>query len=159
VVPLLAFAFVAAPFGLARLGRRSLERVLVDHRLLLLLVTAAVASLLTTSVIGPYGDGWARDREGREEMRAILAAIPDDVSVRVPESLATEVAERPRVEILDPDDDAPVTLTAGVDAVVVDEATLEDLDPYARFLLRRRIEERGFVLVERVEGLNLFVRR
>jgi hypothetical protein len=159
VVPLLAFAFVAAPFGLARLGRRSLERVLVDHRLLLLLVTAAVAGLLTTSVIGPYGDGWARDREGREEMRAILAAIPDDVSVRVPESLATEVAQRSRVEILDPDDDAPVTLTAGVDALVVDEGTLDDLDPYDRFLLRRRIEERGFVLVERVEGLNLFVRR
>ena len=48
---------------------------------------------------------------------------------------------------------------AGVDALVVDEAEFEELDPYQRFLLRRRIEERGFVLVERVEGLNLFVRR
>jgi hypothetical protein len=159
IVPLLAFAFVAAPFGLARLGRRSLERVLVDHRILLLLVSAAVASLLTTSVIGPYGNGWSRDREGREELRAILAAVPDDVRIRVPESIAAEVAERSRVEVLEPDDDAPVTLTAGVDALVVDEAELDELDPYQRFLLRRRIEERGFVLVERVEGLNLFVRR
>ena len=61
--------------------------------------------------------------------------------------------------MLERDDDAPVTLTAGVDALVVDEAEFDELDPYQRFLLRRRIEERGFVLVERVEGLNLFVRR
>jgi hypothetical protein len=61
--------------------------------------------------------------------------------------------------VLERDDDAPVTLTAGVDALVVDEAEFDELDPYQRFLLRRRIEERGFVLVERVEGLNLFVRR
>ena len=92
--PILAFAFVAAPFGLARLGRRSLERVLVDHRILLLLVAAAVAASLTTSVVGPYGNGWARDREGREELRAILAAVPDDVRIRVPESIAAE-AGRP----------------------------------------------------------------
>ena len=37
IVPLVAFAFVAAPFALARLGRQSVERVLVDRRLLALL--------------------------------------------------------------------------------------------------------------------------
>jgi uncharacterized membrane protein len=159
IVPLLAFSFVAAPFALARLGRQSLERVLVDRRLLTLLGVAAVASLLTTSALSPYGDSWRRSRDREDDLRAALAAVPPDVPVRVPEALAAELAERRRVELLAPGEANIGVLTARVDVVVLDESTLHQLDDYERFLLRRRIEDRGFVLVERSGDVDVFVRR
>jgi hypothetical protein len=158
-VPLVAFAFVAAPFGLARLGRRSIERVNVDRRFLLLLASAAVAALLASSTIGPYGDAWASDREGEAELRVALAAVPDRARVRAPEALVSSLGERHRIEVLQPGDSDPESLLDGVDALVLDESTLVDLDEHDRFLLRRRIEDLGFVLVERAGPVDVFVER
>ena len=159
IVPLLTFSFVAAPFALARLGRPSIERVLVDRRVLSLLGVAAVAALLTSSAIGPHSDAWARNRAGEDELRVALASVPDRVRVRVPEALAPSLAERHRVELLHPGESSPGALTAGVDALVLDESTLDELDSHDRFLLRRRIEDRGFVLVERAGDIDVFVQR
>lgn len=159
VVPLVAFAFVAAPFALARLGRPSIERVLVDRRLLVLLATAAVAALVTTSPFGPYADGWRRDGEREDDLRAAVAAVPDSVPARVPAELTVELAERRRIELLEPGESDPSRLTDGVDVVVLDEAGLEDFDDHELFLLRRRIEDEGFVLIERSGVIDVFVRR
>jgi hypothetical protein len=156
-VPLLTFAFIAAPFGLARLGRRSIERVNVDRRLLLLLTTAAVAALLASSAIGPYGDAWATDREGEAELRVALAAVPGRARVRAPEALASSLGARHRIEVLRPGEADPEALLEGVDALVLDESTLVELDDHQRFLLRRRIEDMGFVLVERAGPIDVFV--
>jgi hypothetical protein len=156
-VPLVAFAFIAAPFGLARLGRRSIERVNVDRRFLMLLATAAVASLLASSAIGPYGDAWASDRDGEADLRVALAAVPGRARVRAPEALASSLGERHRIEVLEPGESDPEVLLAGVDALVLDESTLVELDEHQRFLLRRRIEDLGFVLVERAGSLDVFV--
>jgi hypothetical protein len=158
-VPLLAFAFVAAPFALARLGRQSIERVNVDRRLLTLLAVAGIAAAVAASPLGPFGDAFARSRPGDADLRAALEAVPDEVAVRAPEALSPELAERHRVEILEPGEVDPTAMTAGVGAVVVDESTFADLDDHGRFLLRRRVEDRGFVLVERSGDVNVFVRR
>jgi hypothetical protein len=157
IVPLLVFAFVAAPFALARLGRQSIERVLVDRRLLILLGVAAVAALLSASALSPYADTWNRSGDDEDDLRVALAAVPADLAVRAPESLVTELAERRRVEVLEPGMTNIGALTARIDVLVLDESTL-DLDDYARFLLRRRIEDRGFVLLERSGDVDVFVR-
>ena len=158
-VPLIVFAFVAAPVAMARLGRRSIERVLVDRGFLMLLLAAGVAALLTTSPLAPHAEAWRRDGVGEDDRRAAIEAVPPLVSVRVPEALATELAERRRVELVLPGESDPERLTDGVDALVLDEATLRDLDDHGRFLLRRRIEDQGFLLLERVGDLDVFVRR
>jgi hypothetical protein len=157
MMPFLAFSFVAAPFALARLGRPSVERVLVDRRLLLLLVVAAVSAMVTASPMGPYGDGFSRTRAGEEHLRAALAAVPPDVRVRAPEALTPELAERPRIEILEPGEDDPRVLTTGTDALVLDESDL-DLDAHERYLLRRRLADRGFTLAARSGDIVVFLR-
>ena len=157
MVPLLAFAFVAAPFALARLGRQSIERVLVDRRLLILLGVAAVAALLSASALSPYADTWRRSRPGEDDLRVALAAVPADLPARVPEALAPELAERRHLELTPPGLANIGALTARVDVLVLDESSLP-LDAYERFLLRRRIEDRGFVLVERSGDVDVFVR-
>lgn len=157
-VALVAFAFVAAPFALARLGRRSIERVLVDRRLLVLMASAALAALVTASPLGPHSAGWSGTRPGEADLRVALEAVPPGVRVRAPEALVTELAERRRVELLDPAEARPSELTNGIDALVLDESTLEDLDDYDLFLLRRRIEDRGFVLAERAGEVDVFLR-
>jgi hypothetical protein len=91
-------------------------------------------------------------------LRAALAAVPPVVSVRVPDALAPDLAERRRIVISVPGESDPVRLTEGVDALVLDESTLGDLDEHERFLLRRRIEDEGFLLLERSGPIDVFLR-
>ena len=158
VVPLLAASFVAAPVALARVGRRSLDRVVVDRQFLGVLLTASVAALLVASPLSPYRHPWEVDRPGEAARRAALAVVPPEVPIRVPADLAVEVAERQEVEVTDPDERDPMALTAGVDALVVDEGEWDDLDPVGRHRLRRAIEARGMVLVHRRDGISVFLR-
>lgn len=158
-VPLVAFAFVAAPFALARLGRRNIERVLVDRRLLGLLVMASAAALLTASALAPAEEPWRRDAPGEDDRRVAIAAVPPVVAARVPVELATELAERRRIELVPAGERDPDRLTQGVEVLVLDEADLGDLNEHERFLLRRRIEDRGFLLEERAGDLDVFIRR
>jgi uncharacterized membrane protein len=158
-LPLVAFAFVATPFALARLGRRNIERVLVDRRLLGLLVMASAAALLTTSALAPAAEPWRRDSPGEDDRRAALAAVPPVVAARVPVALATELADRRRIELVPPGEVDADRLTAGVEVLVLDEGQLDELADHERFLLRRRIEDRGFALEERAGDLDVFIRR
>lgn len=157
-VPLVAAVFVAATFGMARLGRPSVERVIVDRRLLAVLTAAALAALATASPFSPYEHPWELDRPGESARREALGLLPPVVPVRVPADLATEVAERGRVEVVDPAERDPATLAADVDALVVDESRYDDLDPAERHALRRAIEAQGMVQVRRGGGLVVFVR-
>jgi hypothetical protein len=158
MVPLVAASFVAATFGLARFGRPSIERVIVDRRLLLLVGMASVAALLTVSTLSPYNRPWSVERQGEDARREVLAAVPPVVSVRVPANLATEVAARRRVELSPPGELDPGVLAEGVDALVIDESTYPDLDAAQRHALRRSIDGEGMVQVRRVEGVVVFVR-
>lgn len=158
LAPLVAMSLVAATFALARLGRPSVERVIVDRRLLGIVTLAAVAATLTSSPLSPYDDPWSIAGEREEAGRAALAAVPPVVPVRVPPQLATSVAERRRVEVIDPDVLDAATITDGVEAVVLDEEAYTDLDAAARHALRRAIEAEGMVQVHREGDMSTFVR-
>jgi uncharacterized membrane protein len=157
-LPLVAFAFVAAPFALARLGKRSIDRILVDRRLLALLAVGAVAALFTSSALAPAAEAWRRDEPGEDARRAAIAAVPPLVPARVPEAIATELSERRHLELVAPGQRDPEALTEGVDVLVLDESAT-GLDDHQRFLLRRRVEDEGFTLVHRAGDLDVFVRR
>lgn len=158
LVPLIALSFVAATFALARLGRPSVERIIVDRRLLGVVTIAAFVATLTTSPLSPYDEPWSIDGEREEAGRAALAAVPPVVPVRVPPALATSVAERRRVEVLDPDVVDAGALTLGVEALVLDEDAYTELDAAARHALRRAIEAEGMVQVHREGDMSTFVR-
>ena len=145
-VPLLAFAFVAATLrpGPARAGR-SIERVLVDRGLLALLIGAGVAALLTTSALAPYAEAVAPRRPGRG--RPARGRSPPSrrwSSVRVPEALAAELAERTRLRGPRPGRVRPRTPHRRRRRPRARRGRRSrDLDDHERFLLRRRIEDRG----------------
>lgn len=157
-VPLIAAAFVGATFGLARLGRTSVERVIVDRRLLGVLTAAALSALAISSPLSPYERPWEIDRPGEGDRRAAVAFLPPVVPVRVPADLAPEVAERRRIEVVDPRERDPAVLAGGVEALVLDETRLVDLEPAERHALRRAIEDQGMVQLRRGGGLATFVR-
>lgn len=156
-VPLLAFAFVATPFALERLGRSSIDRVLVDKRLLGLLAAAVATALLTTSALAPSAEPWRADGPNEDDARAAIAAVPPLVAARVPVELATELSERRRLELLAPGEQDPERLTDGVDVVILDESRL-GLEAAERFQLRRRLEDEGFYLAERAGDFDVFIR-
>lgn len=158
MVPLVAAAFVGATFGLARLGRASVERVIVDRRLLGVLTAAALAALAINSPLSPYMRPWEIDRPGEDDRREAVAFLPPVVPVRVPADLAPEVAERRRVEVVDPSERDPAVLAGGVEALVLDETRLVELGPAERHALRRAIEDEGMVQLRRGGGLATFVR-
>ncbi len=157
-VPLVAFSFVAATFALARLGRPSVERVIVDRRFLVVLAAAALVATLTRSPLSPYEHPWELDRDGEAARREALAVLPPVVPVRVPDELATEVGERTKVEVVDLDERNPAAIVQGVDAVIIDESLFTDLDPEARLVLRRGIAAQGFLQEFRRDGIVAFVR-
>ena len=158
MVPLVASSFVAATFALTRFGRPSIERVIVDRRLLSLVALASVAALLTTSPMTPYDRPWSVDGDGEQAQRDVLAAIPPIVPVRVPADLAAEVAARRRVALTPSGETDPAMLAAGVDALVIDESTYPQLDAAERHALRRSIDTQGMVQVGRSGTLVAFVR-
>lgn len=158
LVPLIAFAFIGAAYSLERLGRPSIERVVVDRRLVGLLLLAAVAAVVTAWPLTPYEQPWSIDGDRESAKREAVATLPPVVPVRVPGELAPEVAERRRVELVDPDERDPAALVQGVDALIIDELVYVDLGPPERHALRNAIEAEGMVQLRRREGIVTFVR-
>jgi NADPH-dependent 2,4-dienoyl-CoA reductase/sulfur reductase-like enzyme len=113
---------------------------------------------LTTSPMSPHERPWSVEGAGEEAQRDVLAAIPPLVPVRVPAELVTEVAARRRVELMPAGEMDPAVLAAGVDALVIDEATYPQLDAAERHALRRSIDTQGMVQIERSGSLVVFVR-
>lgn len=63
-VPLAAFAFIATPFALNRLGQTGTQRVRVDRRLLVALVAGAMVFFLALSPASPYAQRWSSNPGG-----------------------------------------------------------------------------------------------
>ena len=164
------FSFVAAAFGLARLGRRQAERVNVDPRLLALLVAASIGVWLLDPLMSPYGDPFGRVGEGEEVRRQAIDLMPPDVPIRVPETLSPDLAEREtilltpvepeRINSSDPEPEPPdpFDLTRGVDGLVIDETDYPSLDPVDAYIFRRAIEAEGMAQLSRNDDIVVFVR-
>jgi hypothetical protein len=122
-LPLTVFAFVAATFALQRMGRRSIERVLVDRRVLSALAVAAIGFFLLDASNSPYQRPWEWGKQDAvDEARENAADVirPDD-RVRASASMLVSLAERKTLLPLGPTPNAALAVE-GVNRVVIDGA-------------------------------------
>jgi uncharacterized membrane protein len=157
-LPLTVFAFVAATFALARIGRRSVERVVVDRRVLIALTVAAIGFFCTDAMNSPYQRPWNWGREDAADAAAHQAAalVPIDTAVRGSPSVLPLIAERPHVFELGATPDAAAA-TRGVDRVIVDTNKVDWTDAESQqFSLGMANQQ--FVLVFDDSGLEIYAR-
>ena len=157
-VALTAFGFVAAAFALSRIGRRSVERVLVDRRILVALVLASLAFFGRYAENSPYAGPWHWGRQDSADGARLQAVdlVGDDRAVRASPTLLPLLAERERVYELVPGDTPQGSRAGrGVTAVVLDERdpdwTPEQFDEFEADL-----EDEGFILISRSQRIAVF---
>lgn len=157
---LLAFAFVAAAFGVAGLGRRSVQRVAVDSRILVVQVTAAVAAFLVVSPLSPYAAPFARPAptSSDDALRAAADRVPPALAVRAPDRALPLLAERSVAYGPAPGPFLAADATADVDVLIFDERSAIAVTNPDRLARRRAVEAEGFRLLSRIADVSLFVR-
>jgi uncharacterized membrane protein len=161
-VPITAFIFVATAFAMARIGRKGIEKVTVDHRVLAVMLLSASLFFVHDSASSPYQHPWGWG--GQDQFDQALKQAAKDVgpsrSVRVTVSVLTLVAERPKVYLLDvsrvPE---PAVAAKGVEAVVIDERATPQWTEAQRDDLTRGLESIGFDRVEEGTGVEVYLRR
>ena len=139
-VAITAFIFLATPMGLARLGRRSVEKVTVDRRVL---ITVVLACLSFYVLIAPElalrasrGTGAAGTRSTAPGSRPVTRS-PRDAAVRASSSMLTLLAQRQTLYPLDADGVRDPgrgprrSPPRGVDVIIVDRHDLGSTSPSA----------------------------
>jgi uncharacterized membrane protein len=162
LVPTIPFAFVAATFALSRIGRRSVERVLVDRRVLLALVLAAVGFFALDADSSPYRQPWRwgeAENPVNEAIREAADLVGDEQAVRASPAILPLLAERTEVRPFDASVPNASRATAHVSAVVVDERTTLGWSDRQREAFARSMEIREFELVFDEEGILVWVHR
>jgi uncharacterized membrane protein len=174
LVPAAVGIFLALPFGLERLGRRNIERVTVDSRLLTGLVLASLSFFVLLSPASPYESPWewgGRDRSDSARLDAI-DEIAADERVRASSTMIAELASRPVILTVDTAGLlSGVVLAEDIDVVVVGpEVLLTDVRDGLDFEVdepidgdvvsgwRDEIEDEGFELVSDDEGVLVYRR-
>jgi uncharacterized membrane protein len=158
-LPLTVFAFVAAIFALARMGRRSIERVVVDRRVLIALAVGAIGFFCTEALNSPYQRPWKWGREDAADhaRHDVADGIAPEISVRSSGTILPLLAERRNVYPLGLTPDATVATGDGVDRVVV---TAQDVtwtsEEWRTFASGMALEQ--FVLTYDVEGVKVYTR-
>jgi uncharacterized membrane protein len=158
-LPLTVFAFVAATFALARMGRRSIERVVVDRRVLIALTVAAIGFFCTDALNSPYERPWKWGREDAADQARhdVADAISPRVAVRSSGTVLPLLAERPRVYALAAAPDAGLAASQGVDLVVLTDQdvswTTDEWRAFATGMARQQ-----FVLTYDREGVKVYTR-
>jgi len=158
-LPLTVFAFVAATFALARMGRRSIERVVVDRRVLIALSVAALGFFCTDALNSPYERPWKWGREDASDRARhdVAKAIPASIRIRGSATMLPLLAERPSVYELGLEPDAAAATRDGVDRVVVteqDEAWTDE--QWLNFSSGMSLQQ--FVLTYDREGVRVYTR-
>lgn len=116
--PLLPFVVVGAAAGLGRLGRPSLERVLVSPRVVGALLLATSTFTIAWSASSPYEKPWAwggRDAADADRLAA-AALVDEEASVLATEGLVALVARRDQLGLLRSSED----VRDGVDALLLE---------------------------------------
>lgn len=161
LVPVLAFILLALPFALARLGRRSIERVLVDRRLLGALTLAALVFFTRDSPSSPYAEPWSwGGRDAADAARLdVLERIGHDEPVRSTPSLLAELAGRRRIEVLVDDPATGVgDVGRGVDVAVWSDEETASWTELRRDAIVDELVERGWTVDVYEAGVTLAVR-
>ena len=158
-LPLTVFAFVAAIFALNRMGRRSIERVVVDRRVLIALAVGAIGFFCTDALNSPYQRPWkwgredASDRARHEVADSLAEAIP----VRASPTMLPLLAERPAVYPLGGAPDARAATSSGVNRVVVTAQDVQwSAEQWQQF--RGGMALQQFVLVYDRDGVKVYTR-
>jgi uncharacterized membrane protein len=162
VVAITAFIFVATIFALVRIGRRSIERVNVDGRMLGALLLAATVFFIQDSPSSPYEQPWTwsvRDESDQSRLDAV-DMIDDGAAVRASAALLPLLAERPEVYPLDTSGNPHVRRAAtDVDVIVLDSDSAPDWDDDSRRRFQEGLETLGFNEVFAENGIEVFERR
>jgi hypothetical protein len=161
LVPTIPFAFVAATFALSRIGRRHVERVSVDRRVLIALVLAAVGFFALDAASSPYRAPWDWGRPTAREEAAAAAAelVADEDAVRASPAALPALAERTRLYQLDLPAPNAARATRGATAVVLDHATVPDWTDDDSLTFFRAMAARGWELVFRQDDMSVWVER
>jgi uncharacterized membrane protein len=156
-----AFAFVAAAFALARIGRLGVEKVMVDRRILAALVLASAIFFVGDAASSPYREPWDWGAQDVSDAARHEAAdlVGPGTSTRASASMLQLLAERPVLYplALDPGTMA-AELAVGVDAIVLDEADLDGWSRVERRLLWEDLEANGFHVTYEQQGIVVFAR-
>jgi uncharacterized membrane protein len=158
-LPLTVFAFVAATFALQRMGRRSIERVVVDRRVLIALAVAAIGFFCTDAINSPYDRPWDWGREDAADAarHQVADAISPEVRVRGSATVLPLLAERRAVFAFTSEAGAAGAVRDGVDEIVVTTQdvtwTPEQWDDFAAGLALRK-----FLLTYDRGGVRVYTR-
>jgi uncharacterized membrane protein len=157
-LPLTVFAFVAAIFALNRMGRRSIERVVVDRRVLIALAVGAIGFFCTDAINSPYQRpwNWGRENVSDQARHEVADGLPQPLPVRASPTMLPLLAERPAVYALGGTPDARAA-TARVDRVVVTDQDVQWTDDqWQQF--RGGMALQQFVLVYDRAGVKVYTR-
>jgi uncharacterized membrane protein len=160
-VAITAFIFVATAMALARIGRRSIEKVNVDRRVLMALLLASVVFFIQDAPTSPYEEPWAWGVRDEADQARLDAAdmVPDDEAVRASPSLLPMLAERDEVYELDTTGNPHVRRAAeGVDAIVLDAEAAPEWDDDDRRRFQTGLEALGFEEVFAEAGVTVYER-
>ncbi|CAN5265434.1 hypothetical protein BH18ACT4_BH18ACT4_03870 [soil metagenome] len=161
-VPAVAFCFVAAAFALARIGRRSTDRVLVDRRLLAALAVAAVGFWVVDAGSSPYREPWARGRRDRVDQARIASidVVGESSRLRASPSLLPHLAERRFVYALEAGErpDVGAVLAGGPTEVVSDDRAVPRWSVSEQLDLGTGLAGAGYQLVYRAQGVSVYSR-
>lgn len=155
-----AFVFLATTMALSRIGRRSLERVNVDRRILAALLLAAVVFFVRDATTSPYRHPWDLGRRDAADGARLDAVDLIDAGdrVRASPALLPLLAERPHLYVLETDDHPHVRRAAadGVDVVVFDERAAIFWDDDDRRLFHEGMVALGFARTFNTDGIALY---
>jgi uncharacterized membrane protein len=156
-----AFSFVAAAFALSHMGRRNVERVVVDRRLVVALVIASAAFFAGFASNSPYEHPWAWGGDEARTARADAAdLVPTQWRVRASAPVLPYLAERRVVYALaSGDPPIPRKVQVGVDAIVVDASVYDDWSGGAQADFAAQMAIDGYRRVFSEVGVMVFLRQ
>ncbi|HEX2383412.1 MAG TPA: DUF2079 domain-containing protein [Acidimicrobiales bacterium] len=156
---LTVFAFVAAAFALNRMGRISIDKILVDRRVLIALSVAAIGFFCIDAVNSPYERPWKWGRQDASDQARhdAVELIGATASVRASPEILPLVAERRDVYSLSDRPD-PAVATRDVSKVILDEAEVEQWSEAEWHRFGAGMAVRKFVLVSDHDGVRVYIR-
>lgn len=160
-VAITAFIFIATAFALSRIGRKGVEKIIVDRRLLGALLLAGSVFFIRDAASSPYREPWEWGGQDVADGARIDAndRIPQDAQVRASPSMLQLLAERQRLWVLDTTGRVDAAgAAAGVDYVVFDETDASTWTAVQRQVFREGLRTSGFRVVFDAEGIIVFER-